>query len=56
MHMLYDSDSFVVVHMQVDAEDTGATGAQDYSADITIVKEPVLERNRFDIVYKCSEK
>lgn len=56
MHMLYDSDSFVVVHMQVDAEEVGATDAQASSADITVVKAPVLARNGFEIVDKRSGK
>ncbi len=51
MQMLYDSDSFVVVHMQADmpllATDSGR------SSDITM---PQLARNGFEIVDKRSGK
>jgi hypothetical protein len=51
MQMLYDSESFVVVHMQADmpllATDSGI------SSDITL---PQLARNGFEIVDKRSGK
>ena len=56
MHMLYDSDSFVVVHMQVDAEDTTAPAVNTSESDISVVKKPVLARNGFEIVDKRSGK
>ena len=56
MQMLYDSDSFVVVHMQVDAVEFGAPEASSPGADMTIVKTPVLARNGFEIVDKRSGK
>ena len=48
MQMLYDSESFVVVHMQLDGE--GAT------LDTTEIKNPVLARHGFEIVDKRSGK
>ncbi|MDO8773196.1 MAG: DUF3567 domain-containing protein [Burkholderiaceae bacterium] len=59
MQMLYDSDSFVVVHMQVDAEEQRAPETNDTNApgsDITVAKTPVLARNGFEIVDKRSGK
>ncbi|WP_353233840.1 DUF3567 domain-containing protein [Diaphorobacter ruginosibacter] len=51
MHMLYDSDSFVVVHMQPDADLSGeATSA---AAQPTV---PQLPRHGFEIVDKRSGK
>ncbi|MCJ0764662.1 BTH_I0359 family protein [Variovorax terrae] len=46
MHMLYDSDSFVVVHMQADA------AAEDAPQPST----PMLARHGFEIVDKRSGK
>jgi hypothetical protein len=46
MQMLYDSDSFVVVHMQADAAAEGATAPTT----------PVLARHGFEIVDKRSGK
>lgn len=56
MHMLYDSDSFVVVHMQVDAEELSVPAVNSSEANISIVKKPVLARNGFEIVDKRSGK
>jgi Protein of unknown function (DUF3567) len=56
MHMLYDSDSFVVVHMKVDAQDAGASEANAPGTDIGGVKAPVLARDGFEIVDKRSGK
>ena len=50
MHMLYDSESFVVVHMQVDAEETASP------ENASAVKKPTLARNGFEIVDKRSGK
>ncbi len=51
MHMLYDSESFVVVHMQADvpllATDSGVTPH---------IMRPQLARNGFEIVDKRSGK
>lgn len=52
MQMLYDSDSFVVVHMLADA-DLG--GARDDTADKTALP-PQLVRHGFEIVDKRSGK
>lgn len=46
MHMLYDSDSFVVVHMQAD----------EPAADAPAPTHPVLARHGFEIVDKRSNK
>ena len=46
MHMLYDSDSFVVVHMQANALEEGAPPAT----------KPLLARDGFEIVDKRSGK
>lgn len=46
MQMLYDSESFVVVHMQLD----GAV------LDATDIKKPALARHGFEIVDKRSGK
>lgn len=48
MQMLYDSESFVVVHMQLDGE-----GA---ALDTSEIKKPVLARHGFEIVDKRSGK
>ncbi|KQR37881.1 DUF3567 domain-containing protein [Acidovorax sp. Leaf160] len=53
MHMLYDSESFVVVHMQPDAADTPAAGASAAAASILA---PQLARHGFEIVDKRSGK
>ncbi len=45
MHMLYDSDAYVVVHMQANAADDGAPAAA-----------PMLMRDGFEIVDKRSGK
>jgi Protein of unknown function (DUF3567) len=50
MHMLYDSESFVVVHMQPDAADAQA----DTPAASALV--PQLARHGFEIVDKRSGK
>jgi hypothetical protein len=48
MQMLYDSESFVVVHMQLDSEGT--------VLDTSEVKKPALARHGFEIVDKRSGK
>jgi hypothetical protein len=48
MQMLYDSESFVVVHMQLDGD--GDT------LDTTEIKKPTLARHGFEIVDKRSGK
>jgi Protein of unknown function (DUF3567) len=48
MQMLYDSESFVVVHMQLDGD--GAV------LDATEIKKPALARHGFEIVDKRSGK
>jgi Protein of unknown function (DUF3567) len=48
MQMLYDSESFVVVHMQLDG-DAGALDTDD-------IKKPTLARHGFEIVDKRSGK
>ncbi|MDR2333307.1 MAG: DUF3567 domain-containing protein [Burkholderiaceae bacterium] len=50
MHMLYDSDSFVVVHMQPDAD---LSGEEKSAAQPTV---PQLPRHGFEIVDKRSGK
>ena len=50
MHMLYDSESFVVVHMQVDDQESAS------SENANAVKKPTLARNGFEIVDKRSGK
>ena len=52
MHMLYDSDSFVVVHMQPDAD--LSEGAKSAAAAEPPV--PQLPRHGFEIVDKRSGK
>ncbi|WP_406623374.1 DUF3567 domain-containing protein [Acidovorax sp. SDU_ACID1] len=49
MHMLYDSDSFVVVHMLPDADRSGV-------ADDALPAAPQLVRHGFEIVDKRSGK
>ncbi len=59
MQMLYDSDSFVVVHMQVDAVEESVSAPSASASDISIaegVKAPVLSRHGFEIVDKRSGK
>ena len=51
MHMLYDSESFVVVHMLPDAIATDAPNLQD-----TAPPPPQLARHGFEIVDKRSGK
>lgn len=51
MHMLYDSDSFVVVHMLPDAVDAGSPAAGDGAPAV-----PQLARHGFEIVDKRSGK
>ena len=46
MHMLYDSDTYVVVHMQANAAQEGAPAAAT----------PMLARDGFEIVDKRSGK
>ncbi len=50
MHMLYDSDSFVVVHMLADSLDPTATSSNQAPAP------PRLARHGFEIVDKRSGK
>ena len=50
MHMLYDSDSFVVVHMLADA------GLSAPASNDTTHPEPQLVRHGFEIVDKRSGK
>ena len=52
MHMLYDSDSFVVVHMQPDADLSGT----EKSAEAKKPTVPQLPRHGFEIVDKRSGK
>ncbi|QIL70356.1 DUF3567 domain-containing protein [Diaphorobacter sp. HDW4B] len=52
MHMLYDSDSFVVVHMQPDADLSGT----EKSAEVKKSTVPQLPRHGFEIVDKRSGK
>lgn len=56
MQMLYDSDSFVVVHMQVDAVEQGASEANSTESDTPVARTPVLARHGFEIVDKRSGK
>jgi Protein of unknown function (DUF3567) len=49
MQMLYDSESFVVVHMQLDGEN-------DALDTTTEIKKPALARHGFEIVDKRSGK
>lgn len=56
MQMLYDSDSFVVVHMQVDAQESGAPEKGAPASDSSAATTPVLARNGFEIVDKRSGK
>lgn len=51
MHMLYDSESFVVVHMQPDAD--LSEGAKSKAAEPPV---PQLPRHGFEIVDKRSGK
>ncbi len=48
MQMLYDSESFVVVHMQLDGDST--------VIDASKIKKPTLARHGFEIVDKRSGK
>lgn len=48
MQMLYDSESFVVVHMQLDSDGE--------AVDATEIKKPALARHGFEIVDKRSGK
>ena len=48
MQMLYDSESFVVVHMQLDGDGT--------VIDASEIKKPTLARHGFEIVDKRSGK
>ena len=52
MHMLYDSESFVVVHMLPDAVETKSTQVLNDTAPAT----PQLARHGFEIVDKRSGK
>lgn len=52
MHMLYDSDSFVVVHMQPDAD----LSADRESAAMPEPTVPQMPRHGFEIVDKRSGK
>ncbi len=52
MHMLYDSESFVVVHMQPDAANT----PEGASAAASTPPAPQLARHGFEIVDKRSGK
>ena len=54
MQMLYDSDSFVVVHMQADPVETPVAGAAVLAT--VIPGAPTLARNGFEIVDKRSGK
>lgn len=57
MHMLYDSESFVVVHMQVSAEEWPAPElTPNTEVNGIALKKPVLARNGFEIVDKRSGK
>lgn len=48
MQMLYDSESFVVVHMQLDGDNATPDAAE--------IKKPTLARHGFEIVDKRSGK
>lgn len=63
MNMLYDSDSFVVVHMEphagdidVQEQEGGALVARPQKERATIAGHPTLERHGFEIVDKRSGK
>lgn len=56
MQMLYDSDSFVVVHMQVDAVEPDVPASNTAASDTPVIKTPVLARYGFEIVDKRSGK
>jgi hypothetical protein len=56
MQMLYDSDSFVVVHMQVAAEESSMSVLNSAESEIFAAKTPMLARNGFEIVDKRSGK
>lgn len=53
MHMLYDSESFVVVHMQPDAAQAEADSSSSPAASPLV---PQLARHGFEIVDKRSGK
>ena len=54
MNMLYDSESFVVVHVQT--ETVMAAGSQDLQEDTEGRKLPAMPRHGFEIVDKRSGK
>jgi hypothetical protein len=54
MKMLYDSETFVVVHMLPQAWTLDATGG--VAADLDLPRLPELERHGFEIVDKRSGK
>lgn len=63
MHMLYDSESFVVVHMEphagdieVQEQEGGTLVARARGGDDQARSHPVLERHGFEIVDKRSGK
>ena len=56
MQMLYDSESFVVVHMLPDATDMPGEVAAGASSSPVQPREPTLERHGFEIVDKRSGK
>ncbi len=63
MNMLYDSDSFVVVHMEphagdidVQLQEGGALVARAKEGPLPAPVHPVLERHGFEIVDKRSGK
>ena len=63
MNMLYDSDSFVVVHMEphagdidVQEQEGGALVARPQKERATVAGHPALERHGFEIVDKRSGK
>ena len=61
MNMLYDSDSFVVVHMEphagdIDVQMQDGVGLVARAKDTAAVVPPALERHGFEIVDKRSGK
>jgi hypothetical protein len=56
MQMLYDSDSFVVVHMLPDEPDLGQAYLKGASESTSAQPQPSLARHGFEIVDKRSGK
>jgi hypothetical protein len=56
MNMLYDSESFVVVHIQADAQPVFDSGEKPAPTVVVDALRPVLARNGFEIVDKRTGK